>query len=273
MSKYIGQKFGYLTVIASFAHRTSGGNYKQKLKVRCSCGKEYDALVDHVTKSDHPKCKDCQKKVNEKASASGYKHPLYRTWFGMVSRCHMKTFASYKDYGARGITVCDRWRGARENGELGSIDGFYLFVEDMGERPSPKHSIDRINNDGNYEPGNCRWATSLEQQNNKRSNHRITARGVTKTLSEWGRVFGTGISWAANASKYNVPLEQAAELLIEKVEEGRIDWMKLFGIPKSEQVRHASGNRKNSYAMRKLPDVTDEMFDTWMKSILKDMQH
>ncbi|KKL16673.1 hypothetical protein LCGC14_2493230 [marine sediment metagenome] len=79
----------------------------------------------------------------------------------MIYRCTNLKSKAYKYYGGRGITVCQRW--------LGSLE---LFKEDMGERPSPQHSIDRINNDGNYEPSNCKWSTRKEQQNNKRNSKR-----------------------------------------------------------------------------------------------------
>lgn len=90
----------------------------------------------------------------------------YRIWCGVKRRCFNKNDASFRFYGARGITICDRWR-----------DSFVAFYEDMGPRPSSKHSIDRIDSNGNYEPGNCRWATSSEQSRNMRSNRRVAVNG------------------------------------------------------------------------------------------------
>lgn len=96
----------------------------------------------------------------------------------MIGRCRNKRQREFNSYGARGITVCDRWQGP---------EGFANFFADMGPRPSEGHSIDRINNDGNYEPGNCRWATRTEQNNNSRHNRRFTIRGETLTLREWSK--------------------------------------------------------------------------------------
>lgn len=84
-------------------------------------------------------------------------HPLYNTWLGMRKRCYRPENDNYYLYGARGITVCERWRNSFAN-----------FVADMGPRPTPTHTVDRINANGNYEPSNCRWATPEEQQKNQR---------------------------------------------------------------------------------------------------------
>lgn len=83
-------------------------------------------------------------------------HPLYKTWEGMRNRCNNKNYKQYKDYGGRGIKVCERW------------NNFGNFIKDMGDKPSPDYSIDRIDVNGNYEPSNCRWATWKQQALNKR---------------------------------------------------------------------------------------------------------
>lgn len=106
-------------------------------------------------------------------------HELYHTWINMKQRCYRPNSKAYKYYGGRGIEVCPRWKSS-----------FYHFYEDMGDRPSPKHQIDRIDNDGDYEPENCRWVIQKRQANNKRNNRLLTLDGVTKTLADWSRVLG-----------------------------------------------------------------------------------
>jgi hypothetical protein len=103
----------------------------------------------------------------------------YKVWIGMKQRCTNPKNPDFKDYGARGITMCQRW-----------LDSFDDFVTDMGPRPSIKHSIDRIENHKGYEPGNCRWATNLEQSRNRRSTILITMDGETKCLEDWCRQYG-----------------------------------------------------------------------------------
>lgn len=104
----------------------------------------------------------------------------YRVWAGMKVRCANPKSQDWHRYGGRGIAVCDRWRDSFEN-----------FYADMGPRPSSKHSIDRIDSDGNYEPANCRWATSKEQANNwKTRNRRITHNGETLSIPEWAERLG-----------------------------------------------------------------------------------
>ncbi len=106
-------------------------------------------------------------------------HPLYPCWVQMRERCINPKNKHYPDYGGRGITVCKRWMD------------FGKFVEDMGPKPSPKHSMDRFpDNNGNYEPGNVRWATGIEQANNTRKNVFIAFQGKTLTASQWSRELG-----------------------------------------------------------------------------------
>jgi len=98
------------------------------------------------------------KKIGNRTTHGLRQHPLYKTWCNMKQRCNNPNQPKYKNWGGRGIKVCDRWLNSFEN-----------FIQDMGERPQGT-SIDRINVNGNYEPNNCRWATIKEQNNNKRKN-------------------------------------------------------------------------------------------------------
>lgn len=121
--------------------------------------------------------------------------PEYRAWANMLTRCRNPQGDPLGNYYVRGITVCHRWRK------------FEHFYEDMGDRPSPKHSLDRINNNGHYEPGNCKWSTRSEQQNNTRHNHYLTHDGITLTLTEWADRIGMSLftlSQRVNGYKWTV---------------------------------------------------------------------
>ena len=99
--------------------------------------------------------------------------PEYQAWIDMKHRCFNPNHKNYLDYGGRGITVCDRWL---------NLDN---FLADMGTKPSPKHSLDRIDNNGDYSPKNCKWSTRVEQNNNTRYNRLITIDDVTLTITQW----------------------------------------------------------------------------------------
>lgn len=114
----------------------------------------------------------------------------YQIWASMIRRCHRESAANYYLYGGRGISVCERWR-----------EDFAAFLEDVGLRPGPDFSLDRIDPDGHYEPSNVRWATAREQARNKRNNRRITINGITHALIEWAEL--AGIHVEALASRLN----------------------------------------------------------------------
>lgn len=100
--------------------------------------------------------------------------PEYKVWINIKDRCQRVGANGYANYGGRGITICPQWDKS-----------FTSFLKDVGQRPSPRHEIERIDNNGNYEPGNCRWATHQEQSNNRRSNRFFTIGDETKTLKQW----------------------------------------------------------------------------------------
>jgi hypothetical protein len=150
-----GLRFGRWTVlsIADKQGRHTAWN------CRCECGKEKVCLGINLVSGKSKSC-GCMREFNS-LKHGHRKHDgtsrEYETWCGIISRCESETDTNYHNYGARGIKVCDRWRNSFDN-----------FLLDMGKRPSPKHSIDRIDVNGNYEPSNCRWATKEIQMQNRR---------------------------------------------------------------------------------------------------------
>lgn len=107
--------------------------------------------------------------------------PEYKVWGGMIQRCHNPRSPAFPNYGGRGVRVCDEWRGR---------GGFARFFEHVGPRPSPDMTVDRIDNDRGYEPGNVRWATRLEQSINSRRVRMVTIGGETRHLAEWAKIAG-----------------------------------------------------------------------------------
>ncbi len=140
---------------------------------------------------------NAQRHGHRKSDAKGGRSPTYVVWEGMVQRCTDSGCAGWKNYGGRGIGVCDRWRD------------FTLFLADMGERPSRAHSIDRVDGTRGYEPGNCRWATATEQANNRWNNRRITFRGETLTVAEWSRRTGLAQHLIGMRVRHGWPAELA----------------------------------------------------------------
>lgn len=105
----------------------------------------------------------------------------FMCWFSMLERCYCERNPAYKNYGGRGIGVCDRWHG---------LDGIKNFIEDMGMRPNAEYSLDRINNEQGYSKDNCRWATRKEQCRNRRTSLMLTINNVTKAMAEWAEISG-----------------------------------------------------------------------------------
>lgn len=146
----------------------------------------------------------------------------YTIWAGMKSRCISKAPKVYRLYGARGIMVCERWR-----------ESFATFLADMGPRPSPKHSIDRIDNDGNYEPGNCRWATQSQQMRNTSQNHMVSIQGKKVPLVEAAEIVGINQNAALNRITFlgdwmKLPAEAALCWPVARnaSERGKLAWVK-----------------------------------------------
>lgn len=150
-------------------------------RCRCTCGKTFDAAGVSLRDGSVKGCARC---AHARRSASATKHGgvgtrEYVCYSAMKQRCNDTANKRYARYGGRGIAVCTRW-----------ADSFANFLEDMGPQPSPLHSIERMNSDKNYEPGNCVWATKEVQANNRSNNTRIEIGGRIQTLTQWARETG-----------------------------------------------------------------------------------
>lgn len=160
-----GQQFSKLTVL----ELAESANGQRQWKCLCECGGFIKATTDDLHGGRKKSC-GCLRGESHGMTAT----VEYKAWRHMLGRCLNKDNKSYKDYGDRGIKVCDRW-----------LHSFACFIADMGLRPSPKSTLERIDNEKGYSPDNCRWATSKEQNRNKRSTHLITFNGERLCLSDW----------------------------------------------------------------------------------------
>jgi hypothetical protein len=192
-----GQRFGRLSVQS----RDPEKSRRVRWLCLCDCGATSSIagykLVAGISKS----CGCLQKELmaarslTHGATTRDDRWPEWGIWRAMINRCYRPKTKSYPNYGGRGISVCDRWRFGD-----GSKTGFECFIEDVGRRPSPDLSLDRYpDNDGNYEPGNFRWATSSEQQLNSRSAVVLEFGGKRLSMQDWAD--STGIPYKALSSR------------------------------------------------------------------------
>ena len=170
-----GDRYGLLTVIQEVsAYISPSGRTHRRLELQCDCGQVTRTTLAVLRRGDAKSC-GCRQRIKHGLT----KTPTHRVWIGMRQRCLNPHNAHYSYYGGRGIAVCKRW------------DSFENFLQDMGERPTGL-TLERIDNNGDYEPGNCRWASRREQQRNRRNLWLLTYRGKTQCLTAWADE--TGIS-------------------------------------------------------------------------------
>ncbi len=162
----VGRKFNKLTVI----RRDISNPHNTMWICRCDCGRETRIDRGDLMKGAQKGC-GCERTKQNRNTLN----PLWQTHVMIIERCTNPKCNSYGRYGAAGVTVCDRW-----------LNSFTDFVDDMGPKPTPEHTIDRYpNQKGNYEPGNCRWATKEEQARNRKDNVNLTYNGKTQCVSAW----------------------------------------------------------------------------------------
>lgn len=162
----IGLRYGRLVITESIYIRGLGTGWK----CLCDCGVAMYASGSNLDAGNTQSCGCLFKETHTTHGKT--KSRVYSIWKGMLRRCQRPNAPEYKNYGGRGITVCERWQK------------FEMFFEDMGDPPDGKW-IDRIDNNGNYEPGNCQWRSPQDQLNNRRNNRVLTAFGRTQTLHQW----------------------------------------------------------------------------------------
>lgn len=193
-----GQTFGLLTALHSVPSK------KSRWLCICECGKEKEVAACHLRAG---KIRSCGHLIAEATRARSMKHgrkprgaafdSTYSTWSAMWTRCTNPKQRSWQRYGGRGIKVCDRWKD------------FALFLEDMGERPK-ESTLDRIDNNGDYTPSNCRWACFRQQARNRRGSLHITHNGQIKPLAQWAEELGMVYSTLYNRIyRYGWSIERA----------------------------------------------------------------
>lgn len=219
-----GARVGKLLVISRAGTSKGGMAMWQCL---CDCGKEL--VIQGGNLRHRQRSCGCDRKTTATHGLSGSTE--FRSWGQMIQRCTNERLKTHKHYGGRGIRVCDRWMESFEN-----------FYADMGAKPSPKHSLDRIDVDGNYEPGNCRWATPQEQSRNRRTSVYVGDVFLLDAAYSKGLKPKTAYYRAKHDVSLDKPLGRQIELVAAGLKMSMVEWSRLTGIPRSTiSVRHKKG--------------------------------
>lgn len=190
---HTGTRFGKLTVISLAATKP------RKWLCRCDCGREAIVFPENLQSGKSRTC-GCAQAVDSRRFIGSRKFatPTYASWKAMLNRCERPTHKKFQHYGGRGISVCEQWH---------SFDSFYA---DMGPRPAGT-TLDRINNSGNYEPGNCAWESRFHQQRNRRNNRMVTIDGRTQCLMDWATENGLRVTTIYDRLKRGWPMQRAIQ--------------------------------------------------------------
>lgn len=204
LNNLTGQRFGRLVVVKRMPDNTHKG--RAQWECRCDCGKIKKVVGGSLTGGATKSCGcarvDAVVTTGRRNATHGMtKTTEFMTWTSMKKRCLNTKDLAYPRYGGRGITVCDRW-----------LESFENFYEDMGPRPFPGAHIDRIDNDGHYEPDNCRWTDVRTNQNNRRNTPKYEFRGQMLTLAEVSRICGVEPGCLRDRIKRGWTLEDAATI-------------------------------------------------------------
>lgn len=203
-----GERFGRLVVIGPDSdYIQPNGKHRPRWICECDCGKQKSINGEALTRGLTNSCGCLQKEQTSKAvKTHGQTNTrLYGIWCAIKRRCYHEYDPNYRLYGGRGITMCDEW--------LNSYETFMDWAMGNGYDPLAKRgecTIDRIDNNGNYSPDNCRWVSQQEQMNNVSYNRRITYNGESHTVAEWARLYNIPYSRLLNRlDKYNYTIEKA----------------------------------------------------------------
>lgn len=181
MRSILSSRFGRLVVVEFLGKKGTANMYKAICDCGMTCEVRRSNLLSNITKSCG--CLQAETRAKSRKTHGLRKHPLYPVYRQMLQRCNNPNNGQFADYGGRGITVCDRW-----------AQGVEYFFQDMGERPTPHHQLDRIDNSKGYAPDNCKWSTAQENSCNRRNTVRLEVLGKSQTLREISESFG--ISYA-----------------------------------------------------------------------------
>lgn len=233
LENLVGSKFGKLKVIK----QSDTKNNKRYWECICDCGNKTIVPTSRLKNGHIKSCGCLSREITTKRNMKhGKGHTrLYKIWAGIKKRCLNKKCISYKNYGGRGIIICDEWK-----------DSFEIFYEwSMNNGYNKNLTIDRIDVNGNYEPNNCRWITMKEQSNNKRDNRYITINSQTKTLSEWSDYYKINPKVVENRiNRYKWSIEEAFEIVPRKrkgvtytyngVTKTIVEWSEIYGVSRDK---------------------------------------